>query len=174
MCRPIFVSFCLATFSLGEAIPNWNIPKSDMMNAFKQANDALTRNKRSLSTSFDAYSTYIGETNNLTCYVCRPGFYRTGDCQTNLTIGECKQCPYGTYNSRHSIAHRCADCTPHCTDPNAEVVVQCTPKTDIQCHCKEGFYNHSKGPGEWMCMPHSECPPGTEPVQQGKIKQLLF
>lgn len=167
MGHPVVVVFYLVTFSLGDAIPNWKITENDMTSAFKQANKALRRINRSLSTPFNAHSTYIGETNGFTCYVCEPGFYWTGDCQTNMTIGKCTPCPIGTYNSRHTIAHRCADCTPHCTDTNAEVTDQCTSTTDIQCRCKEGYYNHSKGPGEWICMPHSKCLPGTEPVQQG-------
>ena len=66
---------------------------------------------------------------------------------------------------------RCAECTKQCLDPNALVDRPCSATADMECRCKDGYYNHSKGSGEWMCIPHSKCGPGKEPLQNGKINK---
>ncbi|CAC5401224.1 TNFRSF6B [Mytilus coruscus] len=100
--------------------------------------------------------------NGLTCYVCRPGFYKRSDCTVNKTTASCEPCPKGEYNGNYNIAVRCESCRTYCVDQNAIVENQCNSTVDITCRCKDGFYNHSKGSGEWICVPFSDCPPGEE------------
>lgn len=124
-------------------------------------NETLHIHKRSLTTTFGPDSTYLANS-GLTCYVCSPGFYRKSDCTSNGTTAVCEPCPNGQYSTTYNIAIRCAYCSPQCTDLNAVVHSLCNSTADMSCQCKNGYYNHSKGSGEWMCLPHSTCPAGTE------------
>lgn len=117
--------------------------------------------KRSISTNFGPDSTYSSQ-NGLTCYVCRPGFYRKSDCTSNGTTAVCERCPDGQYSSMYNIALSCARCSSYCVDANAAIYSTCNSTSDLTCRCKDGFYNHSKGGGEWMCVNYKECPPGEE------------
>ncbi|OPL21021.1 hypothetical protein AM593_03109, partial [Mytilus galloprovincialis] len=121
----------------------------------------LNRNKRTLKTNFGPHSTYRA-INGLTCLVCPPGFYRKSDCTTNGTIAACEPCAYGHYNNRYNIAISCARCIAYCIDKNAVPETTCNTTADMTCRCKDGYFNHSKGSGEWICLQHSPCQPGTE------------
>jgi hypothetical protein len=124
-------------------------------------NEAFHVHRRSLLTPFGPHSTYLANS-GLTCYVCRPGFYRKSDCTSNGTTAVCEPCSNGKYSTTYNIAIRCAYCSTQCIDKNAVVHRQCNSTADISCQCINGYYNHSKGGGEWMCLPHSTCPAGTE------------
>ena len=124
-------------------------------------NRTFHEHKRSLSTPFGPDSMYLANS-GLMCCVCHPGFYRTSDCTSNGTTAVCEECPNGKYSSTYNIAIRCADCSTQCIDKNADVHSQCNFTADISCQCKTGYYNHFKGGGEWMCLPHSTCSAGTE------------
>jgi hypothetical protein len=124
-------------------------------------NKTFHEHKRSLSTPFGPHSTYLANS-GLTCYVCGPGFYRKSDCTSNGTTAVCKPCLKGQYNTMYNIAIICANCSTQCIDKHAVVHSQCNFTADISCQCINGYYNHSKGGGEWICLPHSTCPAGTE------------
>ena len=124
------------------------------------------RSQRSITTNFNLHSTYTA-LNGFKCFVCHPGFYHLGDCAVNHTTAVCKECKQGTYNSNFNIAIKCAVCTTVCTDKNAEIVRRCNSTVDAKCRCKDGFYNHSTGSGEWKCLPHTVCKAGNEPYQKG-------
>lgn len=124
-------------------------------------NETVHVHKRSLSTPFGPDSTYLANS-GLTCYVCRPGFYKKSDCTSNGTTAVCERCRKGQYSTTYNIAIRCAYCSTQCIDKNAVVHSQCSSTADISCLCINGYYNHSKGGGEWMCLSHSACPAGTE------------
>ncbi|CAC5401225.1 TNFRSF6B [Mytilus coruscus] len=126
----------------------------------------LHRYRKELSNNYGPHSTYIAP-NGLTCYVCRPGFHKLSDCFVNRTIALCEPCPSGEYNSKHSRAIRCARCSTYCVDHHAVITHQCNATTDITCRCKNGYYNHSKGSREWICVPYSKCPPGEGVYVQG-------
>lgn len=130
-------------------------------------NETFHVHKRSLSTPFGSDSTYPANS-GLTCYVCRPGFYKKSDCTSNGTTAVCEPCRKGQYSTTYNIAIRCAYCSTQCIDKNAVVHSQCNSTADISCQCINGYYNHSKGVGEWMCLPHSTCPAGTEVDISGK------
>ncbi|OPL20485.1 tumor 11b necrosis factor receptor superfamily member, partial [Mytilus galloprovincialis] len=121
----------------------------------------LNRNKRTLKTNFGPHSTYRAN-NGLTCLVCPPGFYRKSDCTTNGTISACEPCKGGYYNNQYNIATSCARCIAYCIDKNAVLETTCNATADMTCRCKDGYFNHSKGSGEWICLQHSLCLPGTE------------
>ncbi|VDI55318.1 nerve growth factor receptor (TNFR superfamily member 16), partial [Mytilus galloprovincialis] len=121
----------------------------------------LNRNKRTLKTNFGPHSTYRAN-NGLTCLVCPSGFYRKYDCTTNGTIAACEPCKGGYYNNQYNIATSCARCSAYCIDKNAVPETTCNATADMSCRCKDGYFNHSKGSGEWICIQHSPCKPGTE------------
>ncbi|XP_071147356.1 tumor necrosis factor receptor superfamily member 6-like isoform X1 [Mytilus edulis] len=149
-----------------NCLPHVEISHTILTKAYIQSNTAH-REKRSLpGINFGPHSTYLA-LNGLTCYVCRPGFYKRADCTVNETTATCEPCPKREYNGNYNIAMRCEACRNYCVDPNAIIVNQCNSTADITCRCKDGFYNHSKGSGEWICVPFSDCPPGTEVYLQG-------
>ncbi|XP_063408620.1 tumor necrosis factor receptor superfamily member 11B-like [Mytilus trossulus] len=121
----------------------------------------LYRHKRTFKTNFGSQSTYTA-TNGLTCLVCPPGFYRKSDCTTNSTIAVCEPCKDRHYNNQYNIATSCAQCSAYCIDKNAVPETTCNATADMTCRCKDGYFNHSKGSGEWICLQHSPCQPGTE------------
>ncbi|XP_076086030.1 uncharacterized protein LOC143056767 isoform X1 [Mytilus galloprovincialis] len=124
-------------------------------------NHFLKRIKRQPKTTFGPQSTYRSN-NGLTCLVCPPGFYKKSDCTTNGTIVTCEPCKNGYYNNQYNIATSCARCSAYCIDKNAVPETTCNTTTDMTCRCKDGYFNHSKGSGEWICIHHSPCQPGTE------------
>lgn len=156
--------FCLAVRMI-NCLPHFEISHAILTKDYIESNIAH-REKRSPGTNFGPHSTYPAP-NGLTCYVCRPGFYKRSDCTVNKTTASCEPCPEGEYNGNYNIAMRCEACRTYCVDPNAIVVNPCNSTSDITCRCKDGFYNHSKGSGEWICLPFSDCPPGEEVYLQG-------
>ena len=51
------------------------------------------------------------------------------------------QCETGSYNNfqGYNTFNKCSGCSNACDPRNADEVVPCTPTTDRQCVCKEGY-----------------------------------
>ncbi|XP_052102831.1 tumor necrosis factor receptor superfamily member 6-like [Mytilus californianus] len=157
--------FCLAGRMI-NCLPHAEISHTILTKAYIERNTAARDKRSPHGTNFGPHSTYPAS-NGLTCYVCRPGFYKRSDCTVDKTTASCEQCSKGEYNGNYNIAMRCEACRTYCVDQNAIVENQCNSTADITCRCKDGFYNHSKGSGEWICVPFSDCPPGEELYLQG-------
>ncbi|XP_052102828.1 tumor necrosis factor receptor superfamily member 6-like isoform X1 [Mytilus californianus] len=157
LCMSLVVHFIEAYLSSSEAV----VQTSGGLHHIEANNHFLNRNKRTLKTNFGPQSTYITQ-NGLTCLVCPPGLYRKSDCTANGTKAVCEPCPDGYYNNQYNIATSCALCSPYCIDKNAAPESTCNATADMTCRCKYGYFNHSKGSGEWICIKHSPCQPGTE------------
>lgn len=162
ICMSLVIHIIEAYLASSEAV----IQASTGLHHVEVENHFLKRIKRQRKTTFGPQSSYIAN-NGLTCLVCPPGFYRKSDCTTNGTIATCEPCKNGYYNNQYNIATSCARCSAYCIDKNAVPDTTCNTTADMTCRCKDGYFNHSKGSGEWICLQHSPCHPGTELRNKG-------
>ncbi|XP_028438971.1 tumor necrosis factor receptor superfamily member 1A [Perca flavescens] len=81
------------------------------------------------------------------CYdSCRPGYYKVGDCAPPATKVKCEKCGDGTYtavNNTRSHCLRCEGCKHF-----EEIKKNCTFNSNVECRCKEGYYDSSPKSGQ--------------------------
>ncbi|CAH1240347.1 TNFRSF11B [Branchiostoma lanceolatum] len=90
---------------------------------------------------------------DLLCDKCRPGKFMVREC-TETTPTQCGVCGENEYTEHHNIVMECFRCTD-CTKLHQHVVLECTPATDRQCVCDDGFFLSGE-----FCFTHRKCPKG--------------
>lgn len=103
------------------------------------------------------------------CRICHPGTFLALPCTQEWSDSECRPCPKGTFSSECNVASACTPCKMYCPKNGAEqreeVKTACTPTSDLQCGCKQGFYeSHIKSS---ICKAWMTCPPGSGVTSRG-------
>ncbi|XP_067659005.1 tumor necrosis factor receptor superfamily member 11B-like [Haliotis asinina] len=124
----------------------------------------LTDSKPTDSTTYDH--------NEVTCFKCPRGTHVTSHCTESFTRSNCTTCEPGTYQAQTvTQLEKCGQCDNVCQDHNAIVVEQCSPKHNLRCRCRDGYYNVHHGQGVMACVRHTACPPGQVIVKRGDSQQ---
>ncbi|KAI8517414.1 hypothetical protein Bbelb_059950 [Branchiostoma belcheri] len=89
----------------------------------------------------------------LLCDKCRPGEFMVREC-TETTPTQCRACGDNEYTEHYNVVKECLRCTD-CTKLHERVLLECTPVTDRQCTCEDGFFLSGA-----FCFTHRKCPKG--------------
>ncbi|XP_040921630.1 tumor necrosis factor receptor superfamily member 25 [Toxotes jaculatrix] len=90
-------------------------------------------------SSGQSYTKVTEQTSN-SCYkLCPAGYHKVGDCNDPAAKYKCKKCDNNTYTEIENHIEKCHRCQ---TCGSLEVVIRpCSFNSDVECDCKEGFYN---------------------------------
>ncbi|XP_062291962.1 tumor necrosis factor receptor superfamily member 6B-like isoform X1 [Scomber scombrus] len=99
----------------------------------------------------------------LECDSCPPGTFLPSRC-TPTQKSVCMPCPTGSFTALWNYIDRCLRC--NVCDYNQVVKKACTAESDIECECRQGYFNiHG------MCVRHSQCPIGEGVLNHGTANQ---
>ncbi|CAL8257287.1 unnamed protein product [Boreogadus saida] len=100
------------------------------------------------------YGDYLSE-NGICCQKCPPGYKREKDCEAVGNRTSCTRCPKGQYNEHDNYSDNCRRCLT--CQYLEEEVTECTPRQNIKCRCKNGYYKYVIDSRTSQCLECSKC-----------------
>ncbi|XP_070823893.1 tumor necrosis factor receptor superfamily member 1A isoform X2 [Chaetodon trifascialis] len=88
------------------------------------------------------------------CYaLCPRGYHKVGDCENPNAKHRCEKCENTTFTDIENTLQKCRRCDS-CGHYEMEIR-PCSFDADVECDCKEGYYNAGLSPSMKDCQP---CP----------------